>query len=150
MNYIEKREKRIKAVINEKEITETNIKKLKNFYSEASNGLLNSEFKEDFDSKTVFELKYDLIVLSFLIKKEDNQFVGYLNFYDFKYDFNVKYKLEEKNEKEIEMVAKEWKEKFPTINVNHVIEDLDKLVTIDTSELKINSFYGVFNTEEEF
>ena len=51
MNYLEKT---IKAVIEKKEETkEINIKKLKNFYSEAS-GLLNVKFKEDFESKIVF------------------------------------------------------------------------------------------------
>lgn len=139
MNYLEKT---IKAVIEKKEETkEINIKKLKNFYSEAS-GLLNVKFKEDFESKIVFVLKYDSIIISFIIEKDSNYLVGHFNFHN-NY-FNIEYELEEKDEKEIEIVIKDWKEKFPSLNIDHVIEDLDKIITVDTSELDVNSLNGIF------
>ena len=58
--------------------------------------------------------------------------------------FNIEYELEEKDEKEIEIVIKDWKEKFPSLNIDHVIEDLDKIITVDTSELDVNSLNGIF------
>lgn len=140
----------------EREIKETNIKRLKNFYFETSKELINTEIEEEFNSKTVFILKYNTIIISCLIENVDKQFknhlTGYLNFYDsyIRRDFHIKYKIERKNEEEIETVIKEWKEKFPSLNIDHVIEDLDKLVTVDTSELNVNSFHGIFHTKEEF
>lgn len=149
MNYLEKA---IKAVIEkEEDLRKTNISKLKNFYFE-SDKLANIEVGENFTTKMIFTLKYNSIIISYLVENLSNHLVGYLNFYDshIKHDFHVKYEVKDKEEKEIERVIKEWKEKFPRLNIDHVIADLDKLVTVDTSELNVNSFHGIFHTREEF
>lgn len=154
MNYFKNAISNI--IKDERETKETNIKRLKNFYFETSKELINTEIEEEFNSKTVFILKYNTIIISCLIENVDkllkNHLTGYLNFYDshIRRDFHIKYKIERKNEEEIEIVIKEWKEKFPRLNIDHVIEDLDKLVTVDTSELNVNSFHGIFHTREEF
>lgn len=148
MNYLKKA---IKTVIkNEEDLRKTNISKLKNFYFESDK--LAKEVGENFTTKIIFTLKYNSIIISYLVENLSNHLVVYLNFYDshIKHDFHVKYEVKDKEEKEIERIIKEWKEKFPRLNIDHVIADLDKLVTVDISELKINSFYGIFHTEEEF
>lgn len=150
MNYLKKS---IKTVIkNEEDLRKTNISKLKNFYFETDKLLLNTEVGENFTTKIIFTLKYNSIIISYLVENLSNHLVGYLNFYDshIKHDFHIKYEVKDKEEKEIERIIKEWKEKFPRLNIDHVIADLDKLVTVDTSELNVNSFHGIFHTEEEF